>query len=83
MAGNNRRSLEVENANFRGFNNDVVPRDTVTLKFIQIVREARNEVVVDIITSKFDGDDCATLYSIVHRTRKLISKPHTAIGKRE
>ena len=40
MAGNNRRSLEVENANFRGFNNDIVLRNTITLKFIQIVREA-------------------------------------------
>ena len=40
MAGNNRHSLEVEDANFRGFNNDIVPRNTVALKFIQIVREA-------------------------------------------
>ena len=83
IAGNNRRSFEVEYANFRGFDNDIVPRNTVRLKFIQIVREAWNEIVVNIITSKFYGNDRATLHRSLYRTRKLISKLHGTVWKRE
>jgi len=77
MAGDNRRSSEVESAYFRGFNDDIVPR-TAAIKFIQIIREAGNEVVVNTITSKIDGDDCANLRRVVY-VRKLISKLHSTI----
>jgi hypothetical protein len=83
MARDNGRSFEVESANFRGFNNDIVPRNTVGVKFVQIVREARNEVVVNRITSKFDSDDCATLHRSFYEMRKLICKPHVTVCKRE
>ena len=78
MADDNRGSPEMESAHFRRFNNDIVP-GTVAIKFIQIVREARNEVVVNTIASKIDGDDCAKLLKTVYRTRQLITKLHSIV----
>ena len=77
MAGGNRRSLEVESAHFRGVNNNVVLR-TMSIEFIQIVCEARNEVIVDAIASKIDGDDCANLLRLVYM-RELINKLHSTV----